>query len=191
LIPLEDLNECSCSGTDCVGRFANGAAIIDQLVEYFDGSNHLTPNERGWMIEEERSRAVINAVFERAGNLIGQAIIGPVVALDPELLVVSAFPRNESLVEGIRTQLKKSHAYLNEDNGVVAGTPSTPDFDTTAMGAARLAIERSLVPAIDEALPSGNKPLPPWRLSAFLRQHLPDGVDDSSSFNPPYSRLSV
>ncbi|HET6999421.1 MAG TPA: ROK family protein [Solirubrobacterales bacterium] len=189
LVGLEELGPCTCSRTDCVGRFANGAAIIDQLANYFGDSNHLTPNERGRRIEEESTHGVVNSVFQRAGSLLGEAMVGPVVAFDPELLVVSAFPRNESLVDGIRTRLKKSHAYLSGEDDVIAGTPNTEGCNTTAMGAARLVIERVFVPTIDRTLPSGGKPLSPGQLSAFLRHQLPDGVADASDYNPAYGKL--
>ncbi len=151
LVPLDDLPVCPCSGSECVGRFATGSSIIEQLDNYL-GKDKLTPNERGRRIEAAPMGPVISAVCGRAGQLLGQAILGPVLAFDPEMIVVTSFPRSDSLVEAVRTKLTQGTATYIEGSNIVAGTD---DSQTTAIGAARLVIEQCVVPRIDREVPSG------------------------------------
>ncbi|HWO83644.1 MAG TPA: ROK family protein, partial [Solirubrobacterales bacterium] len=105
---LDELDECACTGSQCVGRFASGAAIVEQLSGYFPKrgmEREMTPNERGRRIESEANKGPVTAVCGRAGRLLGQALLAPTLAFDPEMIVVSAFPHNDHLRDGIRTRL--------------------------------------------------------------------------------------
>jgi len=182
LVALEDLPPCPCTGRECVGRFATGGAIIDQLANYFDGEE-LTPNERGRRIEAEPMSPVISDVCGRAGGLLGQALLGPVLAFDPELLVVTSFPHSDALVDAIRTKLTKGTAVYLKGEKIVAGTPDRP---TSAIGAAQLAIEQSVVPRIDREVPYGRPSTQRRDLPAWLRQRIPAAVEDVHDHAPDY-----
>lgn len=171
---LDELGECGCTGSDCVGRFASGAAIVEQLGGYFptppDSEEELTPNERARRIERNEAKPFVTDVCGRAGRLLGQALLGPTLAFDPEMIVISAFPRNEDLLTGIQDVL-------------VQGTPvqvkrrriklSTAGVETTAAGAAQFALETELVPRIESDL--GAKGIARYELPPSIRMQIPAG----------------
>jgi predicted NBD/HSP70 family sugar kinase len=185
LEPLEKLSSCPCDGTECVGRFATGASIIDQLVNYLD-EDHLTPTERGRQIEAQPVQAVVRDVCHRAGSLLGQALVGPVLAFDPELIFVNSFPRIDALVEGFRSKLTKGTPTYLKAEDIITGTT---DRETTAFGAAQLAIEETVIPRIEREAPKGEIVVERRNLPWCIRQEIPPKVKDVSSYADSYGKL--
>lgn len=165
---LEDLRPCECGGKACVGRFASGRAIIDTLIEY-QGPDY---NVSGTLIEERSTdhsdAARITAVFTRAGKLLGEALIGPVRLLDPQLVVVNAFPHHESLTRSVVDGLTETGKVRIEEKDVRCATPGS---HVTAAGAARLVVEERIVPLLEGA-DGFDSPVRPYALSSSLRLHI-------------------
>lgn len=159
---LGELEPCWCGGMACIERFASGRAIIDTLEDYGERANDYY--ERGLLIEKEGSDGRVQAVFERAGKLLGHALEGPILAFDPACIVVTAFPRNDSLLVGLRQALPR------DSKVEVKGT--TPVGWTTAAGAARLVVEQRIIPRMEASVLPGD-PAPFAGLPSWLRQMLP------------------
>jgi predicted NBD/HSP70 family sugar kinase len=175
---LDDLDECGCTGSECIGRFASGAAIVEQLSGYLpappDQETELTPNERGRSIEREATTPVVTDVCGRAGKLLGQALLGPTLAFDPEMIVISAFPRNEHLLKGIQNALLQGTPVRVDDDNI---TLSTEGIETTAAGAAQFALESVVVPRVEDSLRGSNRPFRS-DLPAWIRMQIPGGKDE-------------
>jgi predicted NBD/HSP70 family sugar kinase len=164
---LDELDVCSCNGSNCIARFATGKRIIDQLRDYDDVG--ATYNERGRKIEAEFQKDVVSAVFGRAGRLVGQALLGPVLAFDPERIVVSAFPRSSNLLQGIRTSLTDgTRVHLIPEDIVFAGRFR----ERTAAGAGWLVVEQTVIPRMEGAV-TGTAKLRRFELPHFLRSQVP------------------
>ena len=164
---LDELDACSCNGSNCIARFATGKRIIDQLRDYDDFG--ATYNERGRRIEAEFQKDVVTAVFGRAGRLVGQALLGPVLAFDPERIVVSAFPRSPNLLQGIRTSLTDgTRVHLAPEDIVFAGRFR----ERTASGAGWLVIEQTVIPRMEREV-AGKEPLRRFELPHRLRSQVP------------------
>jgi predicted NBD/HSP70 family sugar kinase len=153
---LTDLDACWCGGEACVERFASGRAIIDTLGDYAQRADDY--NERGKLIEADSSEKSVQEVFERAGQLLGMGLVGPVLALDPQCVIVTAFPTNKALLKGVEQNLPNN----------VGALLGTPGGWTTAAGAARLAVEECILPRIEQAILSSTAHR--WDLPAWLRQ---------------------
>lgn len=178
---LEDLEPCSCNGTKCIARFATGKTIIDQLADYADRKD--TYNERGRKIEKDQRRDVVTAVFTRAGMLLGQALLGPVLAFDPERIIVSAFPKHANLLQGLRTSLTDgTRVHLEPDDIVFASAKP----ERTAAGAGWLVVEQEVIPRIEEAVGSGD-PLLRYHLPYWLRSQVAEDEQAVSAFGPRYA----
>jgi len=184
LVPLEDLPPCPCKGMECVGRFTTGASIIEQLSAYFE--EKLTPTERGRRIEAETMAPVVSAVCGRAGSLLGQAILGPVLAFDPELVVITSFPRSDALVDAVRTKLKRGTPVCVEGENIVPGTTGSP---ITAIGAAQQVIEQCIVPRIEREVPISKGSVLRYNLPTWMRQQIPAGVKDVHELEADYALL--
>jgi len=179
---LEDLKPCSCNGTNCIARFATGKTIIDQLPDYDDRKS--TYNERGRRVEEDARRDVVTAVFGRAGRLLGQALLGPVLAFDPERIVISAFPKNTNLLQAFRSSLiDGTRVHLDPDDIVFASSKR----ERTAAGAGWLVVEQEVIPWMEEALSNDSQRLRRHDLPHWLRSQVPDDEQDVSGFGPRYS----
>jgi predicted NBD/HSP70 family sugar kinase len=168
LTDLAGLDGCSCLKDDCIGRFVSGRAIIDTLSDYAQKSSDY--NERGKLIEEDAGMPRVEAVFHRAGELLAQALRGPVLAFDPEYIVVSAFPRNESLITGLADVLITGTGIHIVRENIIASTAGVP---TTAAGAGRLVIEQRVLPRMEQALLHNKQQTLRRDLPAWLRQLLP------------------
>jgi predicted NBD/HSP70 family sugar kinase len=179
---LDELPPCSCNGANCIARFATGKTLIDQLCDYDDPSTSYT--ERGRQVEAGSRRDVVTAVFGRGGRLLGQALQGPVLAFDPERIVVSAFPKNASLLQGLRTGLTDgTRVHLDPDDIVFA----SPKRERTAAGAGWLVVEQDVIPRMEEAVANGGASLRRHELPYWLRSQVPSRDLDVNVFGPPYS----
>jgi predicted NBD/HSP70 family sugar kinase len=163
---LDALDPCSCKGSNCIARFATGKRIIDQLRD-LDGVG-ATYNERGRAIEAQVNENVVTAVFGRAGKLVGQALLGPVLAFDPERVVVSAFPRSSNFLQGIRTSLTEGTPVKLAPEAIVFAGRSP---ERTATGAGWLVIEQAVIPRIERAV-AGNASLRRFELPLHLRSQV-------------------
>jgi predicted NBD/HSP70 family sugar kinase len=176
---LRRLRRCECEREDCVVRFASGRAIVDTLDDY-TGNDY---NARGALIHEHASgghaAARIAAVFLRAGELLGQALESPARLLDPELIVISAFPRHENLAKGIAHTLTPTYKLeLRADNIVMA----TPGPFVTPAGAARLVVEEEIIPLLESAsgVRATSKIVRSYDLPSSLRLYIQPRDDDAN-----------
>lgn len=134
------------SGT--LDHFACGRSIIDQLVDdpaaIAGGYNRVISGLKFGTQANARTRNVM----ERSGRLIGQALAGPVLTIDPDLIVVSSFADSKPLRDGIWENLSTwgRHIGLESDDIVMA----PDDKDRRTKGAARWAIEQVVGPVIDK-----------------------------------------
>jgi predicted NBD/HSP70 family sugar kinase len=177
---LDELPPCSCNGANCIARFATGKTILDQLRDYDDPA--LGYNERGRQVEADSRRDVVTAVFSRAGRLLGQALLGPVLAFDPERIVVSAFPKNAILLHALRSSLIDGTRVHLDPNDIVFASAKP---ERTAAGAGRMLIEQDLIPRMEEVL----SPLKTKRyeLPHWLRVQVSPEEQDFGSYGPRYS----
>jgi|GEM_PF-3986207 len=179
---LEELEPCPCNGANCIARFATGKTIIDQLRDYDDPD--ASYNERGRRIELDDRRDVVTAVFARAGRLLGQALLGPVLAFDPERIVVSAFPKNANLLQGLRTSLTEgTRVHLDPDDIVFASVKR----ERTAAGAGWLLVELEVIPRMEEAVVGSAQPLRRFELPYWLRSQVPVDEQFVSGLGPRYA----
>jgi predicted NBD/HSP70 family sugar kinase len=178
---LDELDACTCNGSNCIARFATGKRIIDQLRDYDDFGT--TYYERGRKIEAEFQKDVVTAVFGRAGSMVGQALLGPVLAFDPERVVVSAFPRSPNFLQGIRTSLTQgTRVHLDPEDIVFAGRFR----EHTASGAGWLVVEQTVIPRIEKHV-AGNASLRRFELPHRLRSQVHPDEHVVSGFAAPRS----
>lgn len=164
---LANLDDCWCGGKSCIARFATGKAIIDQLPNVVPGASY---NERGGKLERDHKRDIVTTVFERVGGLLGEALLGPVLMLDPECVVISAFPCNEQLLAGIRTVLKPANRVQVEEDKILL---STNAGGRTAAGAGRLLVEQHLLRQIESSYFSKGTRAKRAQLPLHLRVQVP------------------
>jgi predicted NBD/HSP70 family sugar kinase len=179
---LDELAPCSCNGSNCIARFATGKTIIDQLRDYDDPK--MSYNERGRRVEEDALRDVVTAVFARAGRLLGQALLGPVLAFDPERIIVSAFPKNASLLHALRGSLiDGTRVHLDPAEIVFASAKR----ERTAAGAGLVVIEQDVIPRMEEILTNSSSRMRRYELPYWLRTQVPLEEQDVSPYGPRYS----
>jgi predicted NBD/HSP70 family sugar kinase len=188
--PLEELRDCYCVDQDCVARFANGRAIIDTLGAYRDrGSSY---NQRGRQIEcdgEQRGPHAtrIRDVFGRAGELLGRALTAPMLVLDPEVIVVTSFPRNDALPDRLATGLRSGSDLEIPSEMIVLGDRMP---DRTAAGAARLVVEQRMIPLVEQS-DGVTQAVKCFALPWALRHHLGGvGVDSDADISQYVRRYS-
>lgn len=179
---FDELEPCSCNGTNCIARFATGKTIIDQLRDYDD--SNLSYNQRGRRIEADAQRDVVKAVFARAGKLLGQALLGPVLAFDPQRIILSAFPNNAHLLQGLRMSLTDgTRVHLDPDDIGFASAKR----ERTAAGAGWLVVEQEVIPRVEQALATGTRALRRFELPYWLRSQVPAEEPVVSVFGPRYA----
>lgn len=183
---LDELAPCSCNGSNCIARFATGKTMIDQLRDYDDSK--MSYNERGQRIEEDALRDVVTAVFSRAGRLLGQALLGPVLAFDPERIVISSFPKNASLLQALRGSLiDGTRVHLDPAEIIFASAKR----ERTAAGAGLVVIEQDVIPCMEEILTNSASRIRRYELPHWLRAQVPPEEQDVSPYGPRYSSALV
>lgn len=180
---LDDLAPCDCTAASCVAHFASGRAIIDTIDGL--GRTGQSYNERGIRIQREaistgaRSRKH-KEIFERAGQIVGTAVRVPVLVLDPECIVLTAFPGHENLAKGVYRGLGSATEMELQD--IIFSGPLP---HRTAAGAARLIVEERIIPVVDE-MTGASEVLRPFKLPWEMRQNLDGPVDDVRKYYRPY-----
>jgi predicted NBD/HSP70 family sugar kinase len=135
-------------------EFASGRSIIDQLPDVgadqtSEGYNEIIARTKF----SRRAKTATNNVMWRAGRLIGQALAGPVLTLDPDLIVLSPFAESKSLNDGVWDHLSSWGQYIGLSNDDIVMAPDDPFRKTK--GAARWAIERAVAPTMDTVCEAG------------------------------------
>lgn len=104
LAPLDPGAVCSCGKTGHLQCYASLAALVNRLEP---GSEPLF--ERGARLGNRLTESVVNTAIGEAGKLLGQAVCGPVAALDPAAVVLrpSLF-RPEALRAAVQEQIRSN-----------------------------------------------------------------------------------
>ena len=140
---VRDITEappCSCGARDHLECFASARALVERLgLHSEEGSYNEFVDD---LLRRDPNDEAVNYVLEDAGLLIGKALRGPVLLTNPELVVVSAYPHRQRLLEAINEQL----AGLVP---AVLGTPPNRDGDWMGvLGAAAHAADLHVIPDI-------------------------------------------
>jgi predicted NBD/HSP70 family sugar kinase len=133
--------------------YASGRSILDQLSPRRTGGtgyNDLIGPVETRMQGDQKTQYVMR----RSGRVIGQALIGPMLTLDPDLILVSSFAASTTLRDGLRDTLSSSTDYIGLDPDSILLAPKDPD--RALKGAARWAIEQRLGPMFDDLCVNGN-----------------------------------
>ncbi|HEX8085738.1 MAG TPA: ROK family protein [Solirubrobacteraceae bacterium] len=151
--------QCHCDQPDCIARVASGRALVEALN---DGTPVDDYNAAGRELEKRIARRDARSshpdtVFRIAGEALGRALQGPAAALGADLVIVTAFPWNDRLVEAVRYELAESPALKRSDWSVLGTEPSRT---RTAAGAARYIIEREMLPRLEDYVGIERKLLP-------------------------------
>lgn len=175
---LQDLPQCECEFEACVAHYASGRAIIETLAGNRPVASY---NKAGWEAQAQANRpkpsAKHGAVFQRAGVVIGRALLAPALALDPECVSITAFPSHPKLVDGVVQGLDHD-AFPKERFKLAEPYPAR-----TAAGAARMVIEDRIVPIFD----SVKRPdIKRFKLPWDLRLHLGPGNEDLAKYQRSY-----
>ena len=131
---------CSCGARDHLECFASARALVERLgLHKQEGSYNEFVDE---LLRRDPNDEAVNYVLEDAGLLIGKALRGPVLLTDPHLVLVSAYPYRQRLLDAISEQL----------TGLVRAIPGTPpnrDGEWMGvLGAAAYAAELHVIPEI-------------------------------------------
>lgn len=175
---LSALDRCWCGGETCIARFATGRSIIDQLPAYATKPSY---TDRARSIEAHRDREDIQEVFQRAGELLGEALIGPVLAFDPQHVVITAFPWNRYLLDSFRSKLKTGTRVPAELDDICLAEPLSA---RTAAGAARVVIEQEVLPRIEHLVSPNNTKR--YAVPIGVRAAVPSNVATLQEWTPRY-----
>ena len=138
-------------------HYASGRSIVDQLATFSEIAEGYNP-----VIDEiefgDLADARVQHVMNRSGRLIGQALAGPILTLDPDLIVVSSFAASEHLVQGIWQNLETWGIYIGLGSDDIVMAPDDPA--RTTKGAARWAIEQEVAPVVEEVCSASNYDVP-------------------------------
>jgi predicted NBD/HSP70 family sugar kinase len=144
LLQLAELDYCSCgSGAAHLERYASGRAIVERLI----APEALADGYEQAVRELRDSSPALQHVMRQAGVLVGQALAGPALLLEPDAIVVSSFPRAQVIGTAIELEL---HTRLDKHIPVLLG--SGPEADgpwMPVLGAAAQAQDRYLFPKAD------------------------------------------
>lgn len=149
VVPLDRLKFCSCGFHERghLERFASGRASIDRLVsrqKLRKGYDEAAPT-----IFDERNTLYRHFVLSSAGKLVGRALAGPWLLLEPDAVVVCPFPYDGAVAVGVKFELEQ---VIGRDTEVRLATAPDDDgeFWMTARGAAAYAFDRRLRPKLEE-----------------------------------------
>jgi predicted NBD/HSP70 family sugar kinase len=138
---LAELDFCSCgSGGSHLERYASGRAMAERLVT----PEKLADGYEGEVRQLSASSGSLQHVMRQAGELVGQALAGPALLLEPDVIVVSSFPRAQVIETAISHEL---HKRLDKEIAVRLGSaPEDGGSWMSICGAAAQAQVRYLFP---------------------------------------------
>lgn len=148
VMELHELQFCSCDmpAEDHLERFASGRASVERLVPKEElAGGYDDPASR---LSATAARGPVRYVLLSAGRLIGRAIAGPWLLLEPETVVVSPRPWSEALGEGVATELA---GLIDRPVDVRLGRSPDDGGDLMAMrGAAAYVFDQEIKPRLHE-----------------------------------------
>jgi predicted NBD/HSP70 family sugar kinase len=141
---------------ETLDHYASGRSIVEQLYARLEGGYNGRIRKLETRLEMGDGDPELEQVMDRSGRLIGQALIGPTLTIDPDLVVISSFVWSKDLLEGAQNVLLDTGVALNglERKHVVLA-PSDPA--RSVKGAARWAIEQKIAPILERVCEPSNK----------------------------------
>ncbi len=145
-----------CLYRETLDHYASGRSIVEQLYEKLEGGYNGRIRDLEARLAMGDGDALLEHVMDRSGRLIGQALVGPTLTLDPDLVVISSFAESKDLLEGVRHVLRQTsagHLGLERKRIILAPTDSA----RILKGAARWAIEARIAPSLEKVCKASNK----------------------------------
>lgn len=146
VVKLADVPSCSC-GTDAphLERFASGRAMVERLLlTDEDTAADLSAGYESAVHGLDVQNGRVQLVMLHAGKLVGQALAAPVLLLEPDVVVVSAFPRGNAVADAARSELAER---LSQEVAVTLSTPREEQGSWMAVkGAAAHALDVCVFP---------------------------------------------
>jgi len=144
LQPLASLPACSCGAMDHLERFASARAIVDRLEPLTSSVGY---NNRASELRTRVEEEAVKVALAQAGQLLGRALVAPVLAVDPDLVVLSAIPHHDVWLGATSAELD----HFRGRTRVVLGTaPEDGGVWMAALGAAAAAIDEHVLPRLEE-----------------------------------------
>lgn len=153
--------KCSCGSENHLEVYASFGAIAARL---YPRSPRRSDELADQITTTDRADVDTWKVLEEAGERIGQALVAPVLLVDPDAIVLCATPHHDAWRRGVKRALETIHAF--DDKIVVLGTSPGDDGQwMTLRGAGLYAWDCFMRPAIlqrffPEALAVEGSPLP-------------------------------
>lgn len=143
-VKLQPDQECACGGTGHLQCYASAEAIADRLEPGDDDMQ----TRAGRIAKRGLTEREVGDAFRESGEILGQALCGPVAVMDPAMVVLRIDPlmKHEELLAGVRTKIGEPFRPPPE---VRWGTLDDPFFPL--QGAATYAIAKHVEPRLDEA----------------------------------------
>jgi predicted NBD/HSP70 family sugar kinase len=138
---------------DTLDHYASARSIVEQRYKKLEGGYTGRIRDIRKRLEQGGD-ALLGGILERSGRLLGQALIGPILTIDPDLIVISNFAYSDDLLEGVQQALKTSAAHVGLEQRKILLAPADPS--RTVKGAARWAIEARIAPVLEEVCGTGN-----------------------------------
>ena len=153
-----------CPHEETLDYWASGRSILDQLLiaelaempQSKYGKKGTYTEELG-VASEPSDLEISTAILKRAGRLIGLGIIGPVLMLDPGVILVSSPLPSEPIAAGIKELLNDEIGEVNPDPDIVL--PVDGDSARLLKGTARWGIQEVIDPVLDEVCRAKNNSL--------------------------------
>lgn len=141
-VELDPGAQCACGGIGHLQCYASAEAIADRLE--LSGDMH-TRAMRLWELRTERA---VGDAFKEAGEILGQALCGPVALMDPAMVVLRIDPlmQHDELLAGVRDKVQEP---FRPPPDVRWGTLRDPLFPLR--GAAMYGISERIEPRLEEA----------------------------------------
>lgn len=152
----KDFPKWDCKYRETLDHYASGRSIIEQLYDRLEGGYNGRISKLEERLDLGDGDPELEQVMDRCGRLIGQALIGPSLTIEPDLVVISSFVWSKDLLEGVRqVLLQPSVAYNGLKKRHVILAPSDPA--RILKGAARWAIEEGISPTLEKVCERSNK----------------------------------
>jgi predicted NBD/HSP70 family sugar kinase len=157
----EPLPGCGCGRASCLDAVASARAIVERVRQagVLDGSlheGHADTEAFRTIVDNVRQKPVALAL-EQAGQLIGRALAGPVMLLNPKVVVISGSAARPQLLAGIS---KQRPDWLHVHDESYPSIESDPDPLAPLRGAGLAALRGALFRRFHEYSPILRVPLP-------------------------------